>query len=163
MSWSPVKGFSLFLFLVQKSVIPAPKLSKTSHRFMAAILYKTQNNSHTSPKPFIGPDSTPNSSASIKFFLYSSFSMFLNADPNHTIFLKMIPLKSPPTQLLCLFKCFLSTILTTTLKISPQQSRPPTRSLPSTLCELLSSYFLCRFCRLFIQSLDNSVCVFNTK
>ena len=94
MSWSPVKGFSLFLFLVQKSVIPTPKHTTTSHRFMAAILYITQNNSHSSPKP------VPNSS-------------FLNADPNNTIFLKMIPLKTPPTQLLCLFRCFLLVLLTT--------------------------------------------------
>ena len=52
MSWSPVKGFSLFLFLVQKSVIPAPEYTTTSHRFMAAILFITKNNSHSSPKPF---------------------------------------------------------------------------------------------------------------
>ena len=53
MSWSPVKGFSLFLFLVQKSVIPAPKDTTTSHRFIAAILYITQNNSHSSPQALL--------------------------------------------------------------------------------------------------------------
>ena len=112
MSWSPVKGFSLFLFLVQKSVIPAPKHTTTSHHswLQSYILLKTTLTPH--PSPFIGPESTP--SASIKFFLDSSFSVFLNADPNHTIFLKMIPLKTPPTQLLCLFRCFLLVLLTTT-------------------------------------------------
>ena len=73
------------------------------------IRLKTRLTPH--PSPFIGPDSTP--SASIKFFLDSSFSVFLNADPNHTFFLKMIPLKTPPTQLLCLFRCFLLVLLTT--------------------------------------------------
>ena len=113
------------------------------------------------PSPFFGPDSTPNSSASIKFFQYVSkcWSKFQTILFSSKWFLSKVLLLS---YYACL--CFLSMILTTTLTISPRQSRPPTRSLPSTLlCELLPSYFLWRFCRLFILSMDNSVCFFNIK
>ena len=82
MSWSPVKGFSFFCFLFrnQRSLLLNIQRLLIVSWLQSFLLLKTTLTLR--PSPFIGPDSTPNSSASIKFFLYSSFSMFLNADPN---------------------------------------------------------------------------------